>query len=378
MPGRYATGWPSPPSGPPDSIESNHTVFMSVPDLQAIPVGRIATSLAATRRGFQAGLYDLDGGEGPFEDLAQVREVVRRGYLAGGLGPGGAATPAFPSPPSEPGADGGAYFGEALEHSPWLAETSWYERGDRDLRLLREQVPLTVLARLVQRFGEATAVQWESNLRHYGPAAGFATRTSRWGLREWYLSLLAHRVWEDVDSLAAFVTEYDCPVGIDLLKRADRLSLTTPYGGGSLTPGQRRYSDQELLQSVPCPLLPGWNPNTRRLMDLLLTALSDAQYFAANPRVPELVPILLAARVSASSPPLIHGAFGDGPSREELMDEALRWLAEQTPHLELPYVVEDLLSQFVRDQLEGPSPQDQAELADSDDDWRPADRGHDR
>jgi hypothetical protein len=72
----------------PDSIDATVTVFLSVPDLEPVPVGRISTALRGTRSGFQEGLRDAQGAEIPFETLTQVRDLVRRAYLAAGLGPG--------------------------------------------------------------------------------------------------------------------------------------------------------------------------------------------------------------------------------------------------------------------------------------------------
>jgi hypothetical protein len=364
---------------PPDSIDARNTVFLSVPELQPTPVGRITTALAATRRGFQAGLRDFGGVEVAFDNLSQVREVVRRGYLAGGLGPGGAATPAFPLPPGRPGDGGGTYFANALGGSPW-AETRWYEPGDRDFRMLRQQVPLTELAGLVQCFAEATALQWELILQHQELPTRADRRDPRWGLREWYLTLIAHRIWENIDEFARFVVRPECRIGRQLWERTDHRSCSTIYSSGFLAPEQRQFSDQALLQSAPCPLLHHWNPHIRRLMDKLLLALSDAQYFAHNNQVPELIPILLAARLSASAPPLVHSAFDDGLSSEEMMDHALGWLVAQTPRIELPEIAETLLSQYAQKQLEVPQPRGQDEFVShvGEGDRRHPDHGHDK
>ena len=72
---------------PPESIQATSTVFLAVPDLEPIPVGRISTALHACRAGFQEGLRGTDGAEIPFRNLAEIRALVRRGYLGGGLGP---------------------------------------------------------------------------------------------------------------------------------------------------------------------------------------------------------------------------------------------------------------------------------------------------
>lgn len=336
---------------PADSVDARNTVFLSVPDLQPTPVGRITTALGATRRGFQAGLRDFNGVEVAFDSIAQVREIVRRGYLAGGLGPGGAATPAFPIPPAEPGAGGGAYFGDAVAGSPW-ADTRWYEPGDREFQVLRQQVPLTELARLVQRFAEATVLEWEWTLQ--GKALAHDDhRRAQWGLREWYLTLVSRAIWADTGELGHFVVANHCRIGNQLLEGSDYRSFNL-HLSGRLAP-ERQFSDQALLQSAPCPLLRRWNPRISRLIDKLLLALSDAEYFAHNTQVPELIPTLLAAVLSAPAPPSLHTAFGDGVSSEEMVDQAVGWLAVQTPQVELPAAAEMLISDYAWNQLEAPS-----------------------
>ena len=69
------------------SIDAQATVFLAVPTLEPVPVGRISTALRATRNGFQEGFRDDDGNEIEFQTLAQIREMARRAYLATGLGP---------------------------------------------------------------------------------------------------------------------------------------------------------------------------------------------------------------------------------------------------------------------------------------------------
>src|SRR5436309_15963831 len=39
-----------------ESMDADSTVFIAVPDLEAVPVGRMSTALSATRRHFQEGL----------------------------------------------------------------------------------------------------------------------------------------------------------------------------------------------------------------------------------------------------------------------------------------------------------------------------------
>ncbi|MGZ4676447.1 MAG: hypothetical protein ACXV8Y_07955, partial [Acidimicrobiia bacterium] len=64
----------------PGRVDATNTIFMSVPDLEPIPVGRISTALSATNRGFQRGLGDSEGNEIAFGSLAEIRIMVERAY----------------------------------------------------------------------------------------------------------------------------------------------------------------------------------------------------------------------------------------------------------------------------------------------------------
>jgi hypothetical protein len=70
------------------------TVLIGPPDWRAVGIAKLTTALAATRGTFQEGVFDEEDAEIAFDSLDDVREVVRRAYLAGGLGlddPGEAA-----------------------------------------------------------------------------------------------------------------------------------------------------------------------------------------------------------------------------------------------------------------------------------------------
>ncbi len=109
---------------PLDSIDADVTVFLSVPDLEAVPVGRISTALRAVRSGFQAGLRDAEGNEIAFSNLGQLRALVSRAYLAAGLGPEapGAVAGPLPAPDRGPGAGSALLESMAPEYPPWSDE----------------------------------------------------------------------------------------------------------------------------------------------------------------------------------------------------------------------------------------------------------------
>lgn len=326
----------------PESIEADNTVFLSVPSLQPTPVGRITTALGATRRCFQDRLHDENREEVAFESLTQVRELVRRGYLASGLGPGGAAVPAVPVPPVEPGGVGGSYYEEALTEIE-VAGFSWPVEGRLVFDALRPYVG--DLGRLVQRFAEATLLEWERAIEG---------RDERWALREWYLMLARHSVWAEHGDLVDFVSDHDCEVGRDIAMRFEQ----PPYYWyrGVAAPGvdapSLGYEEQALLHTAPCPLRSGWYRGIHRLMDKLLLGMADATYFRSNHEVAELAPAVLASVLSLPTRPSVHSLFDDGMQREEVIDHALTWLEGELPSVELPDVAEDLISRYAWQQLD--------------------------
>src|SRR5262245_13980117 len=160
-----------------DSIDASTTVFLSVPDLEPIPIGRISSALRAQRAGFQDGFRDDEGNEIGFETLEQVREIVRRAYLGGGLGGvpvpegGRPVDPLLVEPFVEPtewhGPSGGDYYEEALERlgtDPKLARDYRALRFPPHRRKLFEDLYTTGdAARLypyVRAYGEATMLEF--------------------------------------------------------------------------------------------------------------------------------------------------------------------------------------------------------------------------
>jgi hypothetical protein len=342
----------------PDSIEATNTVFLSVPALEPIPVGRITTALSATRYCFQEGFRDENGREIGFDNLAQVRELVRRAYLASGLGPGGTAAPAVALPAPEPGGTGGAYFDRAVRKSR-LGKKSWYRGRHIGLaRLFELDGALDELAELVQRFAEATILEWEMFVERemHHVKMDHRVRQARWALREWYVALFARGVWNREIKLAEFALENRCPVGLELLHGLGRPAFPLVPWQQSVTAWSfsfhdRRYSDQELLLTAPCPLRIGWDPSIRRLADKLLLGFADASYFEVNNRVAELTPALLGALLCMPNTPRWHDDLDDGSRRSERIDASLTWLSRELPTLELPAVAERLLSDYARRQL---------------------------
>ena len=84
--------------------------FIAAPSFSPEPVTAVTVALAATRGGFEHGLFLAGDTEASFASLSAVVEFVRRAYVAsaGGDGPGGndSGSP-LPEPPNEPSQGGG-------------------------------------------------------------------------------------------------------------------------------------------------------------------------------------------------------------------------------------------------------------------------------
>src|SRR5262249_23162254 len=62
------------------------TVVIGPPEWRAVSIARVTTAVCAARGRFQESVFDDDGYEIEFDSLEDIREVVKRAYLAGGLG----------------------------------------------------------------------------------------------------------------------------------------------------------------------------------------------------------------------------------------------------------------------------------------------------
>lgn len=332
------------------AIDAVNTVFLSVPSLEPIPVGRISTALRATRGSFQAGFHNFENHEIPFDDLIQVRELIRRGYLASGIGPGGVAAPPGLEPPPEPGGPGGAHYEDAI-YGMELAGRNWLGADDDPAASLTQVVPgeLAQVAPMVRAFAEATVVEWERALQGWsvegGPEEQHDLYPAMRGLHHWYWALLSRGVWHDLDELESFASRHDLPLGRQLSGRARGRWLI-------LGEGRRDRSEQELLTMAPCPLHRDWNRRLRRLSDKLFLAMTDSEYFGYNRGYAELAPIALMAMLSV--PDDRYEAVGVEPevAFQDRLRDALEWLAGELPVVQLPSAADELLNQYARTMLE--------------------------
>lgn len=319
-----------------------NTVFICVPDLQAIPVGRRSTALASTRRHFQFGLTSpIDDAEIAFDDLEQVRELVRRGYLAGGLGPDGPVLPPEPIPGPTP-FDGPEPVQE--EYDLRISEgedLEWTDGTDpaSDLRQLAESVrrfsfdetltPARVLAQALERL--------------IITCAKIVTRT-------WFL-----RVGQGSNALDDRLYADWCSV-LDVLRMEsvwDDTGDTQDYGSFESWAYRSNYrpiaqpdtSLSAVVHAAPVPRRAHWRTGLTRLEEKLLLPMVENHYFLANRRLPELAPSALAALIMTARQVAEPGWFSIR------LPTALEWLAEEISGVSLPAPAEAAISEYVSRRL---------------------------
>lgn len=332
--------------GPGERRTGRSCVYLTVPGLEPEPVPSTAAALWADRAGFQPGLYDFERREIEFESLEQIREVVRRGYLAGGIGPDSAAAPVMPLPPGEGPDDGGLAASLAeLPEPPNFPGGSWLLSRDDPQRCvgwLAESDHTDQLWRRLQAFAEASATMWlrrANSLPDADAAIG--------GLMDWVVVLRQHGLWT---ASAAFVAawrddrRFDVPVEFEWVV-LDTSIIWTPDGINADVP--------RLLYLAPCPLKPGWHRSIRSIADKLLLAVSATSYFDSNRGMAELAPSLLASVLTVGA--YQRPWYSHRPRHPRaLLSAALDWLRAQMPQVELPTAAADAVSDFAWKQLDRP------------------------
>jgi hypothetical protein len=341
----------------PNSREAENTVFIAVPDLEPVPVGRLSTALSATRRCFQAGLWDQNENEIAFETIEQIIELVRRGFLAGGLGPGGAAAPApgvrpgftggsDSGPPPEGGAGGAKHYEDAIS-SANAEGWHWKEAGSDIRSALAHLAEVATsqddefpalssatrnLLKLCYSYAEAITIDWESRTLHSADPSDTKM------LLAWYKALVELGVWPGEEELSNFVTKHSCWAGINLtFAWFKNTRFTWPNVGDSLP--------QELLSYAPCPRRGTWIDGLTRFSDKVMLPMCVADYFEVNHDLPELAPAVLGAMLVDSARFPARLLTGDRFTNARL-GSALHWLLHEIPHINLPATVEQMVTDY--------------------------------
>jgi hypothetical protein len=338
---------------PPESTAADATVFMSVPDLEAVPVGRISTALRATRGGFQEGLRtnDSDLAEIPFDDLRQVRDLVRRGYLAADLGPGSPGAIAGPLPLPRPDAGPGAGGNIVGPESPGSPEP-WAPIN------LSEAGPPPDLDRAVATVALATILEWDRHLASKEPG-------EIRGLMGWLGALSRAGITPDVarpsgarssSLLLGLADQY----GARNLHATLRLVDDTWWEPGFLPGFPLWFGDwgsgswsRSHLAVVPLPVAPGWPAKVRRLTDMSLLPVIDRRFWMAPRQMTSLDVAPLVLSHAIRQPPRWGWLPHERSAAEAAYDRArasMAWL-----EIVLPPAAESVLEEFIDRCLAGPT-----------------------
>jgi hypothetical protein len=324
---------------PPESIDAKSTVFLSVPDLEPIPVGRISTALRATRAGFQEGFRDDEGAEGPFESLEDVRELARRGYLGGEIGGSTPGVPIAIAPGPTPGA-GGAYLDQVIEElglDRVDTEAGWLLDQMSDFEV--EQVKAAVAS-----FAEASILEWGDVLlrdhRLMKPFGAWLVAVQSSGVLDQSATLHPQARWST--AFAEFVSAEGAPL---LAEVAARL--------GNVVEGSARkvgYSIHRLISIAPLPRSQRWDVRLTRVGEIAVLPLISARFRHAHWRPIDIAPAVFSSAMAAAIDHL--GAPGDGSAVRLAISRCSRDLSEKA----LPAAAELAIEAYIESLLDGAPP----------------------
>jgi hypothetical protein len=352
---------------PPRKIEATErTVFIGVPDLVPVPIGRVSTALRATRANFQDGFVDpKDGGEIAFATLDEVIELVRRAYLGSGAGPAPAGAEGPQRPLDAPSGAGDLYLRRGLQQldpapawfvgSYGIADTGKRQKNFADLG--RDRHALGELREYVRLFAEASLIKWaEELLDRRRKAEEDYERDDDLSVGDFmqWLGILRNAGLLESPLPVIDRLREDGPNEIaDLLEEllyggfASRTSWWTSSRGWGAT-----ATNEQIVMQVPCPLLAHWHPQTRRLAEKVFLGVSTWDYFENNPGLAEFIPALLASIA------VVVQTEGDtlDPYSERAwtrrVNAALTWLSKQMPQIHLPDTAEEAITKFAWGELD--------------------------
>lgn len=333
--------------------DAKRTVFIGVPELVPVPIGRVSTALWATRGNFQDRFLDDNGQEIGFLKLEHVIELVRRAYLAGGIGPGPAAGEGAERPGPRENLPGGgdAHFDDGL--GQLAPAPAWNQRfhptGDKDERdarfreILRHQDVIDTLYDYLRVFGEATLIKWAEALTGPGGGADLAD------FARWQRALYRIGLWRAPGEYLDMVDKNDA---IQTVVSAVDPWFPYPYRDPSWPSWMSSPTHEQIVLNVPCPLRPQWSRLIKRLSDKLYLALSTLDYFDINDGLPEFIPALLAAlAIVVQTEEERFDWYGDDARRDRLK-AALGWLSQEMPQIALPDEAERALTDFAWAELD--------------------------
>jgi len=290
----------------PDSIDATQTMFMAAPDFQLVPVARISTALRATRGPFQSRFHDEEGDEIGFDSLEQIVDIVRRGFLAGGLEPepgGGAPLPTSPNNP------GGGYEPIGLLE----------QRG----HLGPEMVESLLAGEPRKAFLDGARELKSENCRE--PLSRFAS------------GVLGQIERDSERSDDARASRFPIAI-VALLGLADPEQIERCW---ELTHDRFASARRDLIR-MPLPYVHAWSSDVRNVNHKLLLGLSSPRYFSLDQNDP--MPLLFAALLVVGYVRLRRQAPMDLPSA---LRDACTWLVKNVAQVKTPDAAERALYDFM-------------------------------
>jgi hypothetical protein len=308
--------------------------ILAVPDLEPVPVGRISTALRATRSGFQEGLRDDAGDEIPFDSVDQIRELCRRGFLGGGLGPGapGVGPIPYPAPADGPG---GAMLAELEDVLEGLQ--TWEPRTLREVLGHLHPRAIERLVAYSQELMDLALETWGTVERSADSHETYdRLREARIRLWSWLVSNAL------IDYAPIAVELLGSPHGSPWFQVYDELEgrwIFVPRG----TPAEPRPNDASLTPlSVPYQRYP-----IRRLGEIAILA-SITEDFAQDKQRLEHV----ATTATWHMIRLAGRRYPVAVNTERLMQDALREVARNAPPVRLPSAASRVLDRWIRGLLD--------------------------
>jgi hypothetical protein len=288
--------------------------FLAAPHFAPEFVAHPGTMSAATRRLFQDGFYDEDQAAIAFDSIEQVRECVRRGYIAGS-GRTMDPTPAGGAPP-RPEGGGGDLAPIGIDHVTMLVHGLPYHEG------VRHGVTNAIRASL-----EDAALRSYVVALFYGLSAEVALPyTPAFAARCFLVGMLAelNGLADVPDSLGLPMLRYDW-ASTPFVRPADIFGL--------------RFRPNTLREF----------PWVETLGDVLAVLLSDHDA-ARDANSARLYAFSLVAAEAVALSAVPAGLWRDG-WQGFVLDQAARWLASALPGCGLPKTCERALHQL---NTEGP------------------------